>query len=103
MSRFVSVIRDICGGTQDDGLVLDIGEIQADKSLLCNTFDIPIPKDDYLICRSLAHGKIDTSPANSHTHTVTIPKVKPGDHVLVAFVGNDAVVVDVLCDANDVF
>lgn len=59
-------------------LILDFGEIQIDDSLLTNTFPKPIPNTDYLVCRS----------------------VRPGDRVLVAWVQNDAVVVDTVTLAD---
>jgi hypothetical protein len=36
-------------------LLLDFGVIQDDYSLLTNTFPIPIPKTDYLVCRDVTH------------------------------------------------
>lgn len=122
------------------GLVLDFGVIQSDYSLLTNTFPIPIPKGDYMVCRQLTIGAVgghltDTigagcqgdgthshgssgshgghvsgSGAHSHqdegphTHSVLIPtkmrKLLPGDRVLVAWVQNDAVVVDLVLPAS---
>ena len=41
----------------DKPLCLDFAEIQADGSLLSNTFPIPIPKNDYRVCRQLTLGK----------------------------------------------
>lgn len=38
---------------------IDVGEIQSDMSLLTNKFPLPIPQTDYMICRSVALGKID--------------------------------------------
>ena len=60
---------------------LEFGEIQGDYSLLTNKFPIPIPKSDYLVCRLLM-----TDPN----------KLIPGDHVLVAWIGSDPVVIDVI-------
>jgi len=37
-------------------LVLDFGEIQANGSLLTNTFPVPLPKGDYTVCRCLTLG-----------------------------------------------
>ena len=43
--------------SKDSALVLDFGEIQDDYSLKTNTFSIPIPVEDYHVCRQLTLGK----------------------------------------------
>ncbi|MEG2001437.1 MAG: hypothetical protein RR053_08615, partial [Evtepia sp.] len=73
-------IQDITPNTP----VLDFAGIQADFSLKTNLFPLPIPAQDYQICQKLA-------PKNT---------LHPGDRVLVAWVGNDAVVIDILCPAT---
>ena len=70
-------------------LTLDFGEIQANGSLKTNTFPVPIPKGDYTICRLAAGVPL-------HSHSVTIPAVKAGDRVLVAWIQSEAVVIDVI-------
>lgn len=126
-------------------LILDFGEIQDDYSLKTNTFPIPIPVSDYLVCRSLTIGKkggiIAVSDKYNHSHVVNTGEhehlfncptagsvtieggehehnvsvdehnhqvfisskmctVKPYDRVLVAWVGNDAVVIDIIFKAE---
>ena len=109
-------------------LVLDFGSIQGDYSLKTNTFPIPIPKKDYMVLRQLTlgkkddvltktqyegkendgtHGHVNASPGDSaHRHDVLIPEkmrqIKPGDRVLVAWVGNDAVVLDIVLPGTEV-
>lgn len=116
----------------------DFGEIQEDFSLLLNTFPVPIPVTDYLVCRHLALGKsgstmsqtiagqgthghgpsgghsqytgdgVHSHPATegAHTHDIPLPasmeSLKPGDRVLAVWVGNDAVVIDIIRPAEDV-
>lgn len=99
-------------------LVLDFGGIQADGSLVTNTFPVPIPKGDYSILRQLTlgvAGDILTTTSGkgndgeheghmdgtgSHTHEILLPEkmrsVGPGDRVLVAWVHSEAVVVDIV-------
>jgi len=113
-------------------LILDFGVIQADYSLLTNTYPIPIPKTDYLVCRNITHnpdapltqtksgqGQHPHGPSGTHeghesgdgshshpntegthVHDVVLPEsmrwLKPGDHVLVAWVQNDAVIIDII-------
>ena len=144
----------------NSALLLDFGEIQPDYSLLTNTYPIPIPKTDYMVCRQLTLGPTHDILAKTqdiglphsgshihktinetgscgctvsgtvgettraapdppipsqrtaggdssdgmHQHHVLIPekmrKLKPGDRVLVAWVQNDAVVVDLVLPAT---
>lgn len=85
---------------------LDFGTILPDGSLKTNKFPIPIPSGDYLVCHSMAPGTVEVRTSESgsgsypHSHTVNLEKqllsLSPGDSVLVAWVGNDAVVVDLI-------
>ena len=115
---------------------LDVGVIQKDYSLKTNTFDKPIPKGEYSVCRQLTLGETDkhltytikagnpndgthnhgSSGSHSHgntsggahvhtnegphIHDVLIPEkmrsLKPGDRVLIAWVQNEAIVIDII-------
>lgn len=104
---------------RNSALVLDFGEIMGDYSLQTNTFSIPIPVEDYHVCRQLTLGKTGDilaktqavgspgsgGPEGAHQHHVLIPekmrRLKPGDRVLVAWVQSEAVVVDIICPAED--
>lgn len=86
-------------------LALDFGEIQADGSLVTNTFPVPVPKGDYSLCRHIAGLTLSTtggthggheSGNGSHSHSIPVPAVKAGDRVLVAWVQNEAVVIDIV-------
>jgi hypothetical protein len=113
-------------------LLLDFGVIQDDYSLLTNSYPMPIPKADYMVCRQLTHGEAGSlltvsatdgshdvysdpypEPGYSHIgigadhkHNVLIPEkmrwLKPGDRVLVAWVQNDAVVIDIVLPATKI-
>ncbi len=63
-------------------LVLDFGVISEDYSLKTNTFPIAIPVNDYSVC---------------------VRGLKKNDRVLVAWVGVDAVVVNTVISAEEVF
>lgn len=110
----------------DSALILDFGTIQGDMSLLTNTYPLPIPKSDYLICRQLSlgpagavltqtkeeqgqheHTENEGAPKHKHPDTEgdhihdalvppTMRSLAPGDRVLVAWVGRDAVVIDLI-------
>jgi len=112
LSRLAGVMRDLANKDRDTALVLDFGTIQGDGSLLTNTYPLPIPKSDYIVCRHLKSWEI-TKSTNSrsvgdhgeHSHSFTIERrerLKKGDRVLVAWVQNDAVVVDVILPAESV-
>lgn len=82
--------------------VLDFGSILADFSLQTNSFPVPIPKGDYFICRMAALSNEDdwavTDLTANHRHQVALPEsltpLRPGDRVLVAWIEDDAVVID---------
>ncbi len=59
--------------------ILDFGEITGEKGLVMNFFPLAIPPDGYLVSHRAASGD---------------EKIKPGDRVLVAWVGDDPVVID---------
>ena len=106
VSKLAGVLQGLAKRQVPQDLVLDFGVIQSDKSLLTNTYGLPIPKTDYLVCRHLKERTVEstTSLESSHTHTVAIDTREPlktGDRVLVAWVQNDAVVVDVIVSAED--
>lgn len=100
--------RVLTGRMKKEGetpLFIDFGEIQANGSLVTNTFPVPIPKGDYSICRHVGGLSFTTSGGRhgghssgngEHSHTISPPLVKPGDRVLVAWVQNEACVIDVI-------
>ena len=103
---------------------LDFGTIQEDMSLITNRFPQAIPKNDYMVCRQLtigetgkyltethvlmdgehSHPKIGISGA--HEHDIKIPetmrKLKPGDRVLVAWVGDDPCIIDIVLSGRSI-
>ena len=109
-SKLANVLSKRMKKENESPLVLDFGEIQGNGSLLTNTFPVPIPKGDYSICRHVGglsfqisggghaghEEQTETHHTGGHTHTVEPPVVKAGDRVLVAWVQNEAVVVDVI-------
>lgn len=141
INKFARVMQSRMSQMNESPLVLDFGVIQSDMSLKTNSYDIPIPAKDYLVCRSLLVGAVgdvltttkadqgnhghglsgghtghqSTEPITppsvegehmhpdtegKHNHDILIPetlrRLKSGDRVLVAWVGNDAVVVDII-------
>ncbi len=104
-SRLAAILCSRMRQENDSPLLLDFGEIQKDGSLKTNTFGMPIPNGGYSICRHLIGLAFQVSGGNhgghtggdgTHQHTAVLPAVKPGDRVLVAWVQNEAVIVDVV-------
>ena len=84
-------------------LCLDFAEIQADGSLLSNTFPIAIPKKDYSVCRQLTLGKTGDAFCDvqtEHSGKAYLPEsmrqLQAGDRVLIAWVQDTAVVIDII-------
>lgn len=137
VSKFAGIIREIAQKEQSGELLLDFGVIQGDYSLLTNTYPIPIPSSDYLVCRGVALPNKEVITSNStkaeneshghsvscscgggsasgvtvtqkgHSHGVNIARpsqrmLTKGDRVLVAWVQNDAVVVDIILPASTI-
>jgi len=121
VSRLASVLQCRMHSVSRHPQILDFGVIQDDMSLLTNLFPLPIPQKDYMICRQLALGAAGTHLADTatgegahshaggshghdgdgqHDHEVLVPwcmrSIQAGDRVLVAWVGDDACVVDII-------
>lgn len=88
-------------------LGIELGVIQSNLSLSPDNSPGPIPKGEYMICRSACQGSsgsswTTTQPAGPgpHSHTVKLPdslqSIKAGDRVLICWAGKTAVVVDVV-------
>ena len=104
-NQLANVLSKRMRETSKSPQMLDFGEIQANGSLLTNTFPVPIPKGDYTVCRQLTLGESGsiltvTDTDGTHSHSIQVPEqmrsICPGDRVLVAWVQNEAVVIDVI-------
>ena len=105
VSRLAGAMQKIAGLGKDDSLILDFGVINSDGSLKTNTFPAAIPKKDYMVCSWLngAGGSTGTAGDPSHRHSFSVgSKLRAGDRVLVAWVQNDAVVIDKILHGNQV-
>lgn len=118
-NKLTNMIKDMIKEGSERPLALDFGIINGDLSLSTNTFPNPIPASDYTICRCVtydpnvpltetfvdgSHGHPGAGPPGTHSHEVKLPEkmygLKAGDKVLVAWVQNEAVVVDVVYDGT---
>lgn len=113
INKLAGVLQGRMSQIGDKPQVLDFGEIQSDMSLLTNKFPKPIPQSDYVVCRQLTLGPAGDTYCDTtvdghheHSHRGIIPdkmrSIKPGDRVLVAWAGDDAVVVDLVLPATAV-
>lgn len=73
-------------------LASDFGVINGNMSLSTNRFPTPFPPGSYYVCRYAAGMRLVTTDRAA----VNLPGLQPGDHVLVVWVANDPVVVDVI-------
>lgn len=115
INKLARVLQSRMHQMEDKPQVLDFGIIQGDMSLLTNRFPRPIPQKDYVVCRQLTLGPTGSKLTEtltdgkhgghiggdgSHHHDIKVPEkmrsIKPGDRVLVAWVGDDACVVDLI-------
>ena len=110
MCQVISQRAAKVAGKADRDLVLDFASVQGDMSILTNTFPIPIPKGEYHVCRHINGFKYKADIGESgkgthgghyggdgrHEHLIKPPKIKPGDRVLVAWIQNELVVIDVI-------
>lgn len=82
---------------------LELGTINGNMSLTPDSLQAQIPKGDYMVDITLACDTYETSsvappPAASHTHRLpgNFRGLQAGDRVLLAWCGNDAVVLAIV-------
>ena len=84
------------------GITVELGTINQNMALSISSLGNAIPKGDYMISRHLLNEsmELDTSTKEDHKHTVTLPNklrgLQKGDRVLVAWVGTEPVVIDIV-------
>lgn len=104
IAKMASVLDKRMREHADNPLIMDIAEVLSDGSLLPNSFPQAIPKSSYRICRQLSLGatggyltNVTTPEGNGQAY---IPEkmrsLKAGDRVLIAWVQNTAVVIDII-------
>lgn len=121
MNKLANLLGNIASEASEQPLVLDFGIINADYSLTTNTFPVPIPKHEYSVCRCITyapsvpltktyfdggHSQPDAGYGGEHINQVELPEkmywIRPNDKVLVAWVQNEAVVVDIVLSGDRV-
>lgn len=108
IAHFASILDKRMKEHQSQERILDFGEILAGYQLQTNTFPVAIPAGDYMVCRSLTIGTAGSYLTNVTTTegsgSAYVPEsmrmLQPGDHVLLAWVENTAVVIDLIQKAS---
>ena len=87
------------------GITVELGTITKNMALSVSSLGNPIPKGDYMISLHLMQASLEIATSRvesleNHRHTVTIPSklrgLNSGDRVLVAWVGTEPVVIDIV-------
>lgn len=108
-NRLARTLAERMKAESSSPLVLDFGEIAADYGLTTNTFPVKIPKGDYTVCRHISGITLGTSGGShgghetgngAHSHSIPVPKLSPGDRVLVAWIQNEVTVIDIIVPAS---
>ncbi|MBC3798018.1 hypothetical protein [Acetobacterium tundrae] len=89
----------------ETSLIIDFGQINEDGSLRTNSYPQDVPSNSYLICGNLLDNDCTCESAGdpAHAHAIkTEKRIAIGARVVVAWVGNDAIVVDVMKTASEV-
>lgn len=102
IAQLAKILDSRIGAVGQNGQVLELGTIQGNYSLKTDTFQHPIPQSSYHVCRSLAIGRPGEAICAAG---VPIPEklrsLAPGDRVLVAWVGSEPVVIDIVVSAQN--
>lgn len=79
-------------------ITIELGTINGNMSLKTDSLQAQIPKGDYLVALTNAGTDYKTGEADGHTHDLpsNIRALQAGDRVLVAWCGNDAVVIAIV-------
>lgn len=76
---------------------IELGKVNGNLSITTDSLKTPIPKGDYMVNLMLS-GSCETEAAShdSGTHKHKLRGIKPGDRILVAWCGNEPVVLAVV-------
>lgn len=80
---------------------IELGKVNANLSITTDGLRTPIPKGDYMVNLMLT-GSFTTNPVGSYeggSHSHGIRGLKPGDRILVAWCGNEPVVIAVVASS----
>lgn len=89
--------KEVLNGNQK--LSVGLGRINSDLSLAVDGMEGHVPKGQYMLSRHLTFPEtIDTAAASGHSHEVKtgLRGLKSGDRVLIAWAGNEPVIIDII-------
>lgn len=80
---------------------IELGTINNNLSLTTDSLQASIPKGDYLVALTLTAGSYITGETDRHTHTLpgVFRGLRAGDRVLVAWCGNEPVVISIVASS----
>lgn len=92
-TRMINASKYVAGSAS-----LVLGKITTGMGLKLDDVTYTLNPNEYMVCRTamLNSGQRVTKSAENHTHDLNIPTLAVGDRVLVARVGSEAVVIDVV-------
>lgn len=92
-SRMISASKYVAGSAS-----LVLGKITTGMGLKLDDVPYTLSSDEYMVCRTaiLNSSQRVTKSAENHTHGLNIPTLAVGDRVLVARVGSEPVIIDVV-------
>lgn len=88
--------------TANQGISVELGSINSNMALVVGSLNNAIPQGEYMISLRLTLPKLlfETKETDTHTHEAELPEqlrpVQAGDRVVVAWVGTEPVVVDIV-------
>lgn len=79
---------------------IELGIVNSNMSITTDSLRVPIPKGDYMVNLTLTGGLSTSTAGSDALHSHTIPNafrgLQPGDRILVAWCGNEPVVIAIV-------
>lgn len=93
MQRLGSVLANRMKQTSNAAIpiAIELGTVNANLSITPDSLRVPIPKGDYMVNSLLGAA---TGAADGHSHT--LPSLRPGNRILIAWCGTEPVVIAVV-------
>jgi hypothetical protein len=99
IQRFASIMSSRMKQTSTAAVptTLELGTVQSNMSITTDGLQAVIPRGDYMVNLTLTGGRT-TSKVEDHTHDLpdSFRGLQPGDRILVAWCGNEPVVIAIV-------
>ena len=103
MQRFASVMANRMRQTSNAAVptTIELGIVNANMSITPDSLRAAIPKGDYMVSLLLTSGRFTADASyDGYTHKHELPEairgLRPGDRILIAWCGDDPVVIAVV-------